>query len=94
MKTKILASVEKINYLLSRYSGILLQLFIVFILYFIVLLIFGVKSAFTIAFVCAILNIIPYVGPLIGTLLAVILTMMGSIGTISKPKSFQPPSMF
>lgn len=78
---KILASVEKINYLLSRYfSGILLQLFVVFILYFIVLLIFGVKSAFTIAFVCAILNIIPYVGPLIGTVLAVILTMMGSIG--------------
>lgn len=78
---KILTSVEKINYLLSRYfSGILLQLFIVFILYFIVLLIFGVKSAFTIAFICAILNIIPYVGPLIGTILAVILTMMGSIG--------------
>ncbi|WP_442787073.1 AI-2E family transporter [Flavobacterium suncheonense] len=78
---KILASIGKINYLLSRYfSGILLQLFIVFILYFIVLLIFGVKSAFTIAFICAILNIIPYVGPLIGTILAVVLTMMGSIG--------------
>lgn len=78
---KILASIEKINYLLSRYfTGILLQLLIVFILYFIVLLIFGVKSAFTIAFICAILNIIPYIGPLIGTVLAVLLTMMGSIG--------------
>ncbi|MEW5675308.1 AI-2E family transporter [Flavobacterium enshiense] len=79
---KILTSVEKINHLLARYfSGILLQLFIVFILYFIVLLIFGVKSAFTIAFICAILNIIPYIGPLIGTVLAVILTMMGLLGT-------------
>ncbi|MGX7666589.1 AI-2E family transporter [Flavobacterium pedocola] len=79
---KILASVDKINFLLARYfSGILLQLFIVFVLYFIVLLIFGVKSAFTIAFICAILNIIPYVGPLIGTILAVLLTMMGLLGT-------------
>ncbi|WP_313807705.1 AI-2E family transporter [Flavobacterium sp.] len=78
---KILASIDKIKYFLSRYfSGILLQLFIVFILYYIVLLIFGVESAFTIAFICAILNIIPYIGPLIGTVLAVILTMMGSIG--------------
>jgi predicted PurR-regulated permease PerM len=78
---KILTSVDKIYYLLSRYfSGILLQLFIVFILYFIVLLIFGVESAFTIALICAILNIIPYIGPLIGTVLAVLLTMMGNFG--------------
>lgn len=78
---KILASVDKINYLLSRYfSGILLQLFIVFVLYLIVLAIFGVKSAFTIALICAVLNIIPYIGPLIGTVLAVSLTMIGNFG--------------
>lgn len=78
---KILASTDKIYYLLSRYfSGILLQLFIVFVLYLIILLVFGVKSAFTIALLCAILNIIPYIGPLIGTVLAVLLTMMGNFG--------------
>lgn len=79
---KILASIDKINYFLSRYfGGLLLQLLIVFILYFIVLLIFGVKSAFTIALLCAVLNIIPYIGPIIGTVLAVFLTMMGNIGS-------------
>jgi len=79
---KILTSIDKINYFLSRYfGGLLIQLLIVFILYFTVLLIFGVKSAFTIALLCAILNIIPYIGPLIGTVLAVFLTMMGLIGT-------------
>jgi len=78
---KILASIDKTNELLSRYFiGILLQLFIIFILYLIVLLIFGVQNALIIAFLCAILNIIPYVGPLIGTCLAVILTMISNLG--------------
>jgi predicted PurR-regulated permease PerM len=37
---------RKINYLLSRYFiGLLLQLFIVFVLYFTVLLLFGVPNA-------------------------------------------------
>ena len=67
--------------MLSRYFiGLLIQLSIVFILYFTVLLIFGVENAFVIAFLCAILNIIPYVGPLIGTFLAAILTMIGNLG--------------
>ena len=60
---KILSSLESVNILLSRYFiGILIQLSIVFVLYFIVLLIFGVANSFIIAFLCAILNIIPYVG--------------------------------
>ena len=76
---KILNSVSQINVLLSRYFlGILLQLFIIFVLYLVVLLIFGVENAFIIAFLCAFLNIIPYVGPLIGTVLAVILTLLGN----------------
>jgi predicted PurR-regulated permease PerM len=45
-----------------------------------VLLIFGNKNAFVIAFLCAILNIIPYLGPIIGTTLAAILTMISMIG--------------
>lgn len=78
---KILNSIDKIREMLSRYFiGLLIQLFIVFILYIIVLLIFGVENAFVIAFLCAILNIIPYVGPLIGSVLAAILTMIGNLG--------------
>lgn len=78
---KILNSLHKINHLLSRYFiGLLLQLLIVFILYLIVLLIFGIENALVIAFLCAVLNIIPYVGPLIASVIAAILTMMSNLG--------------
>ncbi|UQD57282.1 AI-2E family transporter [Flavobacterium sp. K5-23] len=78
---KILNSIEKINYLLTRYFiGLLVQLSVVFILYYIVLVIFGGENAFIIAFLCALLNIIPYIGPIIGTVLAGILTMISTIG--------------
>ncbi|NDP27975.1 MAG: AI-2E family transporter [Flavobacterium sp.] len=79
---KILNSIHKINHLLSRYFiGLLLQLFIVFILYLIVLLIFGVPNALIIAFLCAVLNIVPYIGPLIASVLAAILTMLSNLGS-------------
>jgi predicted PurR-regulated permease PerM len=69
---KALNSLEKF-YLLSRYFiGLLLQLFIVFVLYFTVLLLFGVPNAFIIGFLCAVLNIIPYIGPLIASVLAAV----------------------
>ncbi len=78
---KILNSIDKILEMLSRYFiGLLIQLFIVFILYIIVLLVFGVENAFVIAFLCAILNIIPYIGPLIGSILAAVLTMISNLG--------------
>jgi predicted PurR-regulated permease PerM len=77
-----LNSLEKINSLLSRYFlGLLLQLFIVFILYLTVLLIFGVPNAFIIGFLCAVLNIIPYIGPLIASVLAAVLTMLSNLGS-------------
>jgi len=77
---KILDSAHKRNHLLSRYFiGLLLQLFIVFILYVIVLLIFGILNLFIIAFLCAVLNIVPYVGPLIASILASILTMLSHL---------------
>jgi predicted PurR-regulated permease PerM len=79
---QVLNSFDKINGLLSRYFiGLLLQLFIVFLLYVIVLLIFGVPNAVVIAFLCAVLNIIPYVGPLIASVLAAILTMLSNLGS-------------
>ncbi|MCG9792570.1 AI-2E family transporter [Flavobacterium algicola] len=79
---KILNSVEKINKLLTRYFiGLLIQLTAVFILYLIVLLIFNSENAFIIAFLCALLNIIPYIGPIVATILAAILTLIGGIGS-------------
>jgi predicted PurR-regulated permease PerM len=77
---KILNSIEKIRNLLTRYFiGLLIQLTVICILYLIVLLIFGVENAFVIAFLCGILNIIPYIGPFIGSILAGILTMLSNI---------------
>lgn len=79
---KILNSAEKINLLLSRYFiGLLIQLFIVFLLYTIVLFIFGIPNALVIAFLCAVLNIIPYLGPLIASVFAAVLTMLGNLGS-------------
>ncbi|MFA9188431.1 AI-2E family transporter [Flavobacterium sp. FBOR7N2.3] len=77
---KILSSFRKINHLLSRYFiGLIGQITILFVLYLIVLLIFGVQNAFIIAFITAFLNIIPYIGPLIATILVAVLTMLGHL---------------
>jgi predicted PurR-regulated permease PerM len=78
---RILLSVEKTRGLLTRYFvGLFIQLMVVFILYLIVLSVFGVKNALVIAFLCALLNIIPYLGPLIGMVVAAVLTMISNLG--------------
>ncbi|MFA9191023.1 AI-2E family transporter [Flavobacterium sp. FZUC8N2.13] len=77
---KILNSFRKINHLLSRYFiGLIGQITILFVLYLIVLLIFGVQNALIIAFITALLNIIPYIGPLIATVLVAVLTLLGHL---------------
>ena len=74
-------SSNKIKDLLSRYfNGLILQMVILFILYMIVLVVFGIKNAIIIAFLCALLNLIPYVGPLISLVLIIILTMTSNLG--------------
>ncbi len=74
-------SLETINDLLSRYFiGLILQITILFILYTIILLIFGIDNAIVIAFLCALLNLIPYVGPMIGAVIMFILSMTSNIG--------------
>ncbi|POS01626.1 putative PurR-regulated permease PerM [Flavobacterium croceum DSM 17960] len=79
---KILASIEKTNTLLSRYFiGLLLQTLIIFVMYLIVLLIFGVENAFIIALISALLNIIPYLGPLISTALTTVLILLSGLGS-------------
>ena len=74
-------SLEKINDLLSRYFiGLVIQITILFVIYTIILLVIGVSNAVVIAFLCALLNIIPYVGPLISAFLMIVLTMTSSLG--------------
>lgn len=77
---RILKSFKKISPLLSRYFiGLIIQISILFTIYSVILLIFGVESAIVIAFLSAILNIIPYVGPLIGGILMLTLTMTSNL---------------
>tara|TARA_B100001109_G_scaffold44709_1_gene35835 strand:+ start:2102 stop:3109 length:1008 start_codon:yes stop_codon:yes gene_type:complete len=81
LKKRIEKSLIDVKYLLSRYFlGLLLQISILFTLYTSILLIFGVKDAVVIAFLCAILNLIPYIGPLIGIVLMSFLTMTSYLG--------------
>ena len=53
--------------------------------------VFNIENAFVIAFLCALLNLIPYVGPLIGVFLMMFLTMTSNIGadfsTVILPKT-------
>lgn len=91
-ETNLVKSVDKINGLLSRYfAGILLQLFILFVIYTIALLVVGVENAIVIAFLCALFNIIPYIGPLIGGAIMITLTMTSFLGadfsTVILPKT-------
>lgn len=81
-QSKMKTSFEKIKNLLSRYFiGLVLQITILFIIYTITLLIFGIENALVIAFLCALLNLIPYIGPLIGGILMIFLTMSSNLGT-------------
>lgn len=85
-------SIDTIKDLLSRYFvGLVFQVLILFVIYSIVLFIFGIENAIVIAFLCALLNLIPYVGPMIGGVLMLILSMTSNIGhdfsTVILPKT-------
>ncbi len=89
---RIERSFTRIVFLLSRYfSGILLQITILFLFYSGVLLLFGIPNALTIALICALFNIIPYIGPLVGGLFMLVLTMTSNLGadvaTVIVPKT-------
>ena len=91
-KERIERSFTRIVSLLSRYfSGILLQITILFLFYSGVLLLFGIPNALIIALICALFNIIPYIGPLVGGLFMVVLTMTSNLGadvaTVIVPKT-------
>jgi predicted PurR-regulated permease PerM len=79
LKTK--EAFAKIKSLLSRYFlGLLFQILILFVIYSIVLSVFSVPNAMVIAFLCALLNLIPYVGPIVGGMLMMFLTMSSQLG--------------
>jgi predicted PurR-regulated permease PerM len=80
-ETKLKKSLTIINNLLSRYFiGLVFQITILFVIYTITLIFFGIENAVVIAFLCALLNLIPYIGPLIGGLLMLFLTMSSNLG--------------
>lgn len=79
-RARAISSLEKIKNVLSRYFiGLLLQIFILFIIYGITLFWVGTENALIVAFFCALFNIVPYVGPLIGALLMILLTVTSHI---------------
>jgi predicted PurR-regulated permease PerM len=86
-------SSTKIKNLLSRYFvGLIFQILILFIIYTIGLLIVDVENAIVIAFLCALLNLVPYVGPLVGAFVMLALTMTSNLGEsfsdVTLPKAF------
>lgn len=79
--TRTKKSISKIKFLLSRYFlGLIFQICILFLLYTVILSFFKVENALVIAFLCSILNLIPYVGPIIGFFVMIILTMTSYLG--------------
>ena len=80
-ESKLRTSIETIKHLLSRYFiGLVFQITILFVIYSIILMIFGIENGIVIAFLCALLNLIPYVGPMIGCVLLLFLTMSSNLG--------------
>jgi len=80
-ENKLKKSLSTINNLLSRYFiGLVFQITILFIIYTLTLVIFGIENSVVIAFLCALLNLIPYVGPLIGGFLMLFLSMSSNLG--------------
>jgi len=81
ISSRVEKSIDKTKNLLSRYFlGLLLQITILMVVYSIILTVFNVENAFIIAFLCALLNLIPYLGPIIGGILMLLLTMSSFIG--------------
>lgn len=80
-ETRSRRSWNKIKDLLSRYFvGLIFQIFILFVIYTVVLLIFDIDNAVVIAFLCALINLVPYVGPLVSGFLMLILSMSSNLG--------------
>lgn len=72
---------DKIKVLLSRYFvGLTLQITVLFILYMLLLSIFEINNPVAIAFICAILNLVPYLGPIFAGILMALFVMSSNLG--------------
>lgn len=81
----------KIKILLSRYFvGLTMQVTVLFILYLLLLSIFEINNPIAIAFICAILNLVPYLGPIFAGILMALFVISSNLGadfqTIILPK--------
>lgn len=73
---------NKVKNLLSRYFvGIILQIFVLFVMYAILLFIFEIQNPVAIAFICAFLNIVPYLGPVVAGALMMFFVGSNHIGS-------------
>lgn len=72
---------NKIKILLSRYFvGLTLQISVLFILYVMLLTIFEITNPLAIAFICAILNLVPYLGPIVAGILMALFVISSNLG--------------
>lgn len=72
---------DKIKVLLSRYFvGLTLQVTVLFILYMLLLSIFEINNPVAIAFICAILNLVPYLGPIFAGILMALFVLSSNLG--------------
>ncbi len=83
---KLLENIKKLtaNYL----GGLVLQISILFFIYLISLHLIGVPNATIIAFLSALLNLIPYVGPLISLILMITLSITSQLDTMDPALMF------
>ncbi|MEP2935378.1 MAG: AI-2E family transporter [Gilvibacter sp.] len=98
-ESRLKKSINKIRGLLTRYFiGLLIQILVLFVFYTIVLLLFGIENAVVIAFLCALMNLIPYIGPLIGGAVMIVLSMTSNVGadfqTVILPKTLGVMAFF
>jgi predicted PurR-regulated permease PerM len=72
---------NKIKILLSRYFvGLTMQVTVLFILYVLLLSIFEINNPIAIAFICAILNLVPYLGPIVAGILMTLFVISSNLG--------------
>ncbi|NPA43028.1 MAG: AI-2E family transporter [Chlorobi bacterium] len=88
-RDRYLRIMSKIKYLLANYlGGLVLQITILFVIYVISLHLIGVPNATIIAFLSALLNLIPYVGPLISLILMITLSITSQLDTMDPALMF------
>jgi len=88
-QSRYLKIMENIKRLLANYlGGLLMQISILFFIYLISLHLIGIPNATIIAFLAALLNLIPYIGPLISLILMITLSITSQLDTMDPALMF------